>query len=137
MAYDVLVEMDIDTSRQKVFAMLMDFGGIKDILPDMIDTCEVEGEGIGAIRKIGLAEGAKVVERLDVSFEERVFAYSITENNFLPLTNYSAVVTLSDTTAGGTKVQWGSNWIPNGASADEIREMLSGLYTNIINGLAA
>ena len=77
-----------------------------------------------------------MVERLDVAINDQVFAYSITENDALPLTNYFAVVTLSDA-SNGTKVSWSSNWIPNGASSAEIVEMLQGLYGALIDGIAA
>ncbi len=136
MAYDVTVEKEIDKTRSEIFATLMDFGGIKSILPDMIAKCDCEGSGVGAVRTIELAEGGRVVERLDVAHDERVFAYSITENDALPLTNYFAIVTLIET-GGGTKINWSSNWIPNGASKEEIVEMLQGLYGAIIDGMAA
>ena len=135
MAYDVTVEREISKARSEIFATLMDFGGIKSILPDMIAKCDCEGSGVGAVRTIELADGGRVVERLDVAHEENVFAYSITENDALPLTNYFAIVTLLET-AGGTKINWSSNWIPNGASKEEIVEMLQGLYGAIIDGIA-
>ena len=45
-------------------------------------------------------------------------------------------MTLSDA-SNGTKVSWSSNWIPNGASNEEIVEMLQGLYGALIDGIAA
>ena len=136
MAYDVTVEKEISKSRAEVFNALMDFGGVKALLPDMVAKCDCEGSGVGAVRKIELADGGRVVERLDVAINDQVFAYSITENDALPLTNYFAVVTLSDA-SNGTKVSWSSNWIPNGASSEEIVEMLQGLYGALIDGIAA
>ena len=136
MAYDVTVEKEITKSRAEVFNALMDFGGVKALLPDMVARCDCTGSGVGAVREIELADGGRVVERLDVAINDQVFAYSITENNALPLTNYFAVVTLSDA-SNGTKVNWSSNWIPNGASSEEIVEMLQGLYGALIDGIAA
>ena len=136
MAYNVMVEREVAIPRSAVFATLMDFGGIKSILPEMIAKCDCVGNGVGAMRSIELADGGKVVERLEVSYDEKVFAYSITENDALPLQNYFAVVTLADA-GSGTKISYGSNWIPNGASSSEIVEMLEGLYNSIIDGIAA
>ncbi len=135
MSYDALVERNIPVPRAKVFASLMDFGGIKTLLPDAVGTCECIGEGIGAVRTIVLADGGRVVERLDVAHDDAVFAYSILENNALPLENYCAVVTLDDTPDGGTAVCWGSNWTPNGAPEEEVRTALEGLYAAIIDGM--
>ena len=136
MAYEVTVEKEIAKSRPEVFSALMDFGGVRELLPEMVAKCDCTGSGVGAVRKLELADGGRVVERLDVAIEEKVFAYSITENDALPLTNYFAIVTLADA-GSGTKVNWSSNWIPNGASSQEIVEMLEGLYGALIDAIAA
>jgi len=134
MAYDALVERNISVSRSKVFAQLYDFGGIKKILPEAIGSCECVGEGIGAVRTIALADGSgTVVERMEAAHDDTTFAYSITANDALPVENYVAVVTLSDTSDGGTNVQWGSNWhATGGAPEDEVQGALEGLYNAII-----
>jgi len=134
MAYDALVEKEIAVPRAKVFAALVDFGGVKKLLPDAVASCESIGHGVGAERTIVLADGGRVVERLEVMHDDTVFAYSITENNALPVTNYCAVVTLTDT-AKGTQVSWGSNWKAQGATDDEVRGALEGLYTALIDSL--
>lgn len=135
MPYDALVEKEIAVPRAKVFAALMDFGGVKKLLGDAVQSCESIGEGVGAERTIVLGDGGKVVERLEVAHDEAVFAYSILENNALPVTNYFAAVTLHDTPKG-TVVAWGSNWKAQGASDDEVRGALEGLYTALIDGIA-
>ena len=137
MAYDALIERNMSLPRAKIFAGLVDFGGIKKILPDAIASCECQGQGVGAVRTIKLAAGGTVVERLEVAHEQSVFAYTILENDALPLTNYCAVVTLADNGKGGTHVSYGSNWTPTGnATDDEVRGMLEGLYNAILDGMA-
>ena len=136
MPYDALVEKEINVPRATVYAALTDFGGVKKVLPDAVASCDLVGEGIGSERTIVLADGGRVVERLEVAHPDTVFAYSILENNALPVENYCAVVTLSDT-ANGTLVSWGSNWKPAGAEEDEVRSALEGLYTALIDGIAA
>lgn len=136
MAYDALVEKEIPLPRAKVFANLMDFGGVKKLLPDAVTSCDCIGEGVGAERTIVLGDGGRIVERLEVAHDDALFAYSILENNALPVTNYFAAVTLSDT-AKGTHVSWGSNWKPQGdANDDEVRAALEDLYTALIDGIA-
>lgn len=135
MAYDALVERNISIPRAKVFAMLFDFGGVKNILPDGISSCDCIGTGVGAVRTLVLADGGRVVERMEVAHDDTVFAYSIIENDALPLENYCAVVTLDDTPDGGTNVCYGSNWTPKGASEDEVCDMIEGLYNAILDGM--
>jgi len=94
---------------------------------------------VGAVRTIALADGSgTVVERMDIAHDESVFGYSIIENDALPVENYVAIVTLSDTQEGGTHISWGSNWSPTGgAPEEEVQGALEGLYAAIIDGMAA
>lgn len=132
--YKVLVEKTLDLPRKKVFDILVQFGGLEKILPEMIESVEVIGSGVGALRNVGLKGGGKVTERLDVAYDGRVFAYSIVFNDALPLENYCAVVTLEDAGAK-TLARWGSNWNTKGITDADAVAMLTGLYTNLLAGL--
>ena len=132
--YKVLVEKTLDLPRKKVFDILVQFGGLEKLLPDMIESLELVGSGIGALRHVGLKGGGRITERLDVAHDGRVFAYSIVANDALPLENYCAVVTLEDAGAK-TLARWGSNWNTKGISDAEGVAMLTDLYTNLLNGL--
>jgi len=137
--YKVSVEKTLDLPRKKVFDILVQFGGLEKLLPDMIGSLELVGSGIGALRKVKLKAGGTVIERLDAAFDERLFASAATLtaptfNDALPFENYCAVVTLED--AGNkTRACWSSNWDAKGASDDEIKPMLSGLYGALLDGL--
>ena len=101
MPYDALVERNIAVPRGKVFAAFYDFGGLTRLVPDAVSSCECIGEGVGSQRSISLADGGTVVERMDVAHDEKVFAYSILENDAIPVDNYCAVITLEDTADAG------------------------------------
>ncbi len=132
--YDVMVEKTLDMPRKKVFNALVNFGGLEKILPDMIASCAVTGDGVGALRTIKMKDGGTVIERLEVAYNDSVFAYTITFNDALPFENYCAVVTLED--AGEkTIARWGSNWDAKGATEQEICELLNGLYATLLDGL--
>lgn len=135
MPYDALVEREIAVPRERVFAALVDFGGVKNLLPDAVETCECIGDGVGAERTIVLAGGGRVVERLEVVHEGSVYAYTILDTDALPVEQYFACVTLHDTPRG-THVAWGSNWKPRGAEEDSVRDTIEGLYNALIDGLA-
>lgn len=132
--YKVLVEKVLDMPRKKVFDILVQFGGLEKILPDMIESLELTGSGLGALRTVKIKGGGTVIERLDAAFDERLFAYTITFNDIMPFENYCAVVTLED--AGNkTLARWGSNWDAKGTSEEEIKGMLTTLYGNLLDGL--
>ncbi|MEN9727664.1 MAG: hypothetical protein RL434_2030 [Pseudomonadota bacterium] len=136
MAYAVVVDKTIPVARSKVFAALMDFGGVGKLLPDAIESCTVQGSGVGAVRTIKL-KGApgEVVERLECGHDETVFSYSIVAPSPLPVDHYHAVVILSDAAGGGCRVVWGSNWVATAAPEADVKAMLTDLYTNLINAL--
>jgi hypothetical protein len=137
MPYAALVECTVPISRARFFAGLMDFGGVAKLAPEAVDSVECEGEGIGAVRTVRIKGlPGTVVERLDVASGERVFAYSILNETALPLEHYIAVVELEDAPDGGCRVRWGSNWTAKGQPDAEVRKMVTGLYTRLIDGIA-
>ena len=136
MAYGIVVEKTVPVSRQRFFAALMDFGGVGKLSPESVDKVECEGEGLGAVRTVSIkGMPGTIVERLDVAYDERVFAYSILNETALPLRHYIAVVELADAPGGGCVVRWGSNWEAKPGREEDVRQMLTGLYTNLIDGI--
>ena len=137
MAYAAFVEKTIPVSRSRVFAALMDFGAIARLVPDAIETCRVEGSGIGALRHFRLkGDSQEITERLECACDERVFSYSVITPNSLQLDHYHAVVVLSDAPDGGCHVAWGSNWISRVTPAADIQVGLVELYTGLIDAIA-
>ena len=137
MAYTVSVQREIDLSRKFVFDALNDFCGIKKLLPDMIDSVECSGSGIGMLRNITLQGGGKVIERLEISRDDDLFGYSIIENDALPLKDYFAFVELKTTLATKTKITYQSNFRATGDDSDEMTGAITQLYNSIIDGIVA
>lgn len=136
MPYNVEVKKNVALPRAKIFAALTDFGGVAKILPEAIKSCTLVGSGVGSVRDIVLADGGTVSERLEMAHNQSVFAYSITANTALPVENYFACVTLADGANGSTDVVWASNWTAKGAPESDIKPMLEGLYTALLDGIA-
>ena len=132
--YKALVEKTVDLPRKKLFDALMNFGGLETLMADMVASCEVTGSGIGASRDIKMKDGGRIVERLDVAYDDTVFGYSITYNDAMPFVNYCAVVTLEDS-GDKTIARWGSNWNAKGATDGEVKESLEGLYTTLLDSM--
>lgn len=129
----VTVSEDVNASADRVWAALSDFGGIKVGGP--ITSVEVEGQGVGMVRTLGLG-GGKVVERLDrLDPAERVFSYSIINDDCpLPVSGYAATVRITDKGDGTCNVNWSSEFEPKGASEAEARQVVEGIYRG---GIAA
>ncbi len=115
-----------------VWKHLSDFGGIQP--GGIIESCEVEGEGVGMVRTLRLTTGV-VVERLDVhDADQMTFAYSIINDECpLPVSNYSATVKITADPGGeGCTVDWTGEFEPKEASEDAAVRVVRGIYTGAI-----
>jgi hypothetical protein len=122
----VTVSEDVGASAPQVWAVLSDFGGIKVGGP--ITSFATDGKGVGMIRTIGLG-GGLVVERLDRhDAEALVFAYSILNDDCpLPVSGYSATVTITPTGSDRCRVEWTGVFEPKGPEGDAVK-VVEGIY---------
>ncbi len=126
----------VNAPLSAVWARLSDFTGLKVGGP--IESFSFEGEGVGAVRTIGMG-GGKVVERLDACSEEaRAFTYSIiNEDSALPFANYSATVQLGDNGDDTTVVIWTGTFEPRGVPEADAVNVANGIYAGAIAGAKA
>ncbi|MEZ5561113.1 MAG: SRPBCC family protein [Pseudomonadales bacterium] len=129
----VTVSEDIRGKAADVWAALSNFGGIKVGGP--VTSFEVEGEGVGMVRTIGMG-GGKVIERLDRhDSDAMVFAYSIiNEDCPLPVSGYSATVCVTDKGDGTCNVNWSGTFEPKGAPEADASKVVEGIYRGGIAG---
>ncbi|MDZ7668722.1 MAG: SRPBCC family protein [Gammaproteobacteria bacterium] len=129
----VTVSEDIQGKAADVWAAISDFGGIKVGGP--VTSFEIEGEGVGMVRTIGMG-GGQVVERLDLhDADAMVFSYSIiNEDCPLPVADYSATVEVSDNGDDTTRVTWTGTFEPRGASEADASKVVEGIYKGGIAG---
>jgi len=129
----VTVSEDIKGKAADVWARLSDFGGIKVGGP--ITSFEIEGQGVGMVRTIGMG-GGKVVERLDRhDAAAMVFAYSITNDDCpLPVSDYAATVSITDRGDGTCNVNWTGKFEPKGAPEADAMKVVEGIYRGGIAG---
>jgi hypothetical protein len=83
----------------------------------------------GRIRRLQLAGGASLVERLQsFSESEHSYGYSI-EQGPLPVARYHSVVRVSEAPGtGGCRVEWSGEFVPAGASEPEAIAVIRGIY---------
>jgi len=90
----VSMATEIDAPAVDVWKVVGDFGGIGRFMDD-IESVDVEGEGVGAVRTLHLADGARVVETLTAWDGEAMrYSYSISESP-LPVDGYEATIAVS------------------------------------------
>jgi hypothetical protein len=93
-----------------------------------VEKSEVEGAGTGSVRKLRIAGGGEVVERLEhVGESEMVYVYSIL-NSPLPVANYVAELRVRDNKDGTSTVEWSSNFMPAGVPETDALKAIQGIY---------
>ena len=127
------VKETLNASAQAVWDILGDFAGIQVGGP--ITSVEVEGEGVGAVRSIGMG-GAKIVERLEAFDAGKMsLKYAIINDDCpLPVTNYSATIDVTDNGDDSCTVAWVGTFEPKGAAEDQASEIVRGIYAGGIAG---
>ncbi len=131
---EIEVVEEIGAPADAAWEKLGDFAGIGDWMPG-VESCEVEGEGVGAVRAIGFG-GASVKERLESRDEaERTLCYSIVEGP-VPVQNYLATIRVSETGAGACRVDWTARFdTPDGVPAEAIAPALEKAYGGSLKAL--
>lgn len=129
---EIAVARDFEASADAVWKKLGEFGEM-GWMPG-VNSCEVEGEGLGALRKIAMGP-TTIVERLEAHDDAgRSLSYAITEGP-IPVQNYLATITVSEA-GGGCHVDWTAKFdLPDGVPADAIRPALEGAYGGALDAL--
>ena len=132
----VWVTEDLPVPAGKVWELVRDFGGIQKWAGDMIQSLELEGEGVGAIRTITLPGDTKLYEQLEALDEnERSFSYAIIRESPLPTSDYLATFKLVETGPDSCRIEWSSTFEPAGRPEADVVSMIEGIYRGGIAGL--
>lgn len=129
---NVEVQEQVNATAAAVWEIVHDFGDIRRWSGGISD-CQLEGEGVGAIRTIKLG-GMVIRERLE-AFDDaaRSFSYSIVEGP-LPLADYLSTFVVTDAD-GGAKINWGSRFTPAGMTEADAVALVEGIYRQGISGI--
>jgi hypothetical protein len=131
---EVIVRRKVAAPAKRCWDLLADFGGLAELSP-MIESCEVEGEGVGAVRTLHAAGGMKLQERLEAHDEAGLtFSYSIIGDNPLPLTDYYSTVTIEPVGDDACVIDWRGRFEPEGDDESGPAGIVNGIYTG---GIAA
>lgn len=131
----VQVRGRINAAADAVFKDISDFGNLARL--DVIESCTVEGSGVGAVRTVTFTDPklGVVVERLE-SYDprSRTLSYRIINDNcLLPVENYLATVRVLEDGPQACILEWGSVFTPRGAPEQEVRPLFEGFYTEAVD----
>ncbi len=133
---DVRVSESMAAPAAKVWELLGDFGGVAKWGGSMLQSCNVEGEGVGAVRRIGLAGGrrsrnaAKPTTRRSARSRIRSSARA----PFRSRTTCRSAAS-SRPARNECRVDWTGRFEPDGVSAEQAQGMVRGIYTGGIAGV--
>lgn len=123
----VSMSTELDAAASDVWELVGDFGGI-DGYVDIVESVDLEGEGVGAVRTLHLADGAKVVETLTANDPAAMrYSYSLSESP-LPVEGYEATMAVTELEGGRSRVDWQSTFQAAGVSDEEARTSVAGVY---------
>ena len=135
MQTEVRVIEEIAAPAAKVWALIRGFG---DLLQwaDGLESCELEGSGVGAVRTVGLPGGLRLQERLE-TFDEagRSFSYAIIGKSPLPFRDYLSKVQLREAGPARCEITWEGRFDPKPGSEAAAQTLVRGIYTRSIASL--
>ncbi len=128
-ALSVEREATVDAAPDTVWKLVGNFNAL-DVWHPAVAKSTMKGAGTkaGATRELTLGNGAKINEKLTAySAVKHSYSYAITASP-LPVKNYLSTLTLSPAGEGKTLVKWSSTFDANGASDDEAKKVIEGVY---------
>jgi len=134
----VHVRDSFNVPAEKVWSLFRDFGGISKWAGAMVKSCTVEGEGIGAVRTLSLAQGNPIRERL-VQFDDadRSFSYAIIGTSDLPVDDYVGSVKIRAEGVSRATIDWIGTFDPKGAPEADAQRIVEGIYRGGIAAIKA
>lgn len=122
----VSMSTKLDVDPQKLWDFIGGFNTVPDWHP-AVEKSELEEEG--QVRRLSLAGGGTIVERLErIDDKERLYSYSI-EAGPLPVARYTSTIRVRDDGDGKRSVvDWSSEFEPAGASEADAMKAVQGIY---------
>jgi len=130
---EVKVSESLAAPAAKVWGLLGDFGGVAKWGGSMLQSCTVDGSGVGAVRTIGLPGGASIQERCEAYDDAgRALTYSIVGTSPIPIRNYVSTCRVVETGANQCRVDWEGRFEPDGVAEEQAQSLVRGIYTGAI-----
>jgi hypothetical protein len=139
-SYSVTEQVDLKAAPARTWATIQDFKGWQTWHPAFASTVITKGEGNtkGSVRELTTGDGAKFIEELVThDAASRKVQYRIIESP-LPIAGYVSTLEVRSGRDGGSTVVWSSHFgVKPGASDEEIKKTIAGVYRAGLDNLAA
>jgi hypothetical protein len=122
----VSMQTELNIPVQQVWDLIGGFNALPDWHP-AVEKSELEKGG--TVRKLSLAGGGTIVEKLEkIDDYEHLYTYSIIDSP-LPVANYTATIRVRQSDDGKkTIVEWSSTFNPAGAPESEAVNIIQDIY---------
>jgi mxaD protein len=136
---EVVVETTatIEQGADAVWTRISAFGKLHELLPQLLQNTTQEGEGIGAVRTIVLADGGdEIIEEL-TAFDaaDKSFSYRLLEGD-LPFENYTATMEVSSDAPDACHVKWTSSYRVAEDMESAAHNVVKGMQTLLMRNLS-
>jgi carbon monoxide dehydrogenase subunit G len=129
----VTISEKVAAPAAEVWELLGDFGGLARWCGPVLQSCTVEGSGVGAVRTVGLPDGNSIRERLEgLDSSRRTLSYSIVGKSPIPVRDYLATCRVVETGPSECRVDWEGHFEPDGVSDEEAQRMVGSSYSGSI-----
>ncbi|HJO88762.1 MAG: SRPBCC family protein [Alphaproteobacteria bacterium] len=125
---NVTLSMPLPVSAKQVWDLIGGFNALPNWHP-IVERSEVEEDKPNrtTTRKLHLAGGGTVVERLtEQDDDKKVYSYEILESP-LPVKGYKATIRVRES-ENGSEVEWSSDFEAEGASNDDAVKVIQDIY---------
>jgi hypothetical protein len=134
----VAVTRTVPVQANSLWTILRGGGDVDRILPEVIQSCRVEGVGPGARRFCTTKQGPLEETILCVNDDARLFRYRIDRQSMMPVDAYEGSVHVADLGKDGAEVLWFATYRLVDEEADSaVRDGLAGLFHAAIQGMVA
>lgn len=124
----------LNVPAPKVWEAIRDIGGL-DLWFPIIETCRVEGEGVGAVRYMTLSGGGEIkdiIEAIDAPDRRLIYLRPISP---FPVTHYRGTVEVFESYDGLGVVVWTIDFESRPEDAAAVAELVRGAIGDGIDGL--
>ena len=122
----VTAEHVFDVCADELWALIGDFGDTGKWSGRPPEGCVQEGEGIGALRTLALADGRQIVDRLEAQ-TAKIYSYSVV-SSLLPCKSYRATMVVEPIDAGSSRFTWTGEFEPLRMSDKETIALTKNVY---------
>jgi hypothetical protein len=130
----VKVTRTISVPSEKAWRAISGIGGL-DRWFSVVASCRVEGEGVGAIRTLGLADGGELVDVIaDIDASRRRLRYVRTKHPF-PVSKYVGEVEVHPAGEGRSEITWSVELDVDEPAREAVTAFLHGALSDGVDGL--